>query len=70
MLNNTDYNYSFLVIKAERVPHDNMDTMYMFPDEDDDLTNYTGRNVQVMVPNGLLQSVGKQLYIIASYIAS
>ena len=47
------------MIKAEHVPYDSMGTMYMFPDEDDDLTNYTGRITQVMIPNGLLQSIGK-----------
>ena len=47
------------MIKAEHVPHNNMSTAYMFPDEDDDLTNYTGRNAQVMIPNALLQSIGK-----------
>ena len=47
------------MIKAEHVPHDNMGTTYMFPDEDDNLTDYTGRNAQVIVPNGLLQSIGK-----------
>ena len=51
--------YNFIVIKAEHVPYDNMGTIYMFPDEDDDLTNYTGRSAQVMVPNGLLQNIGK-----------
>ena len=58
MLNNTDYTH-FIVIKAEHVPHDNMGTMYMFPDEDDDLTNYTGRIAHVMIPNDLLQSISK-----------
>ena len=47
------------MIKAEHVPYDNMGITYMFPDEDDDLTNYTGRIAQVMIPNGLLQSIGK-----------
>ena len=36
-----------------------MGTTYMFPDEDDDLTNYTGRSANVMVPNGLLQAICK-----------
>ena len=31
----------------------------MFPDEDDNLTNYTGGRAQVMVPNGLLRAIGK-----------
>ena len=51
--------YNFTVIKAERIPQDSMSTMYKFPDEDDDLTDYTGGNAQVMVPNGLLQGIGK-----------
>ena len=59
MLNNRDNIVSYAVIKAEHVPYDNMGTTYMFPDEDDDLTNYTGRVAQVMIPNGLLQSIGK-----------
>ena len=58
VLNNTRL-YSYVVIKAEHVPYDNMGTTYMFPDEDDDLTNYAGRSAQVMVPNGLLQAIGK-----------
>ena len=33
--------------------------MYSFPDEDDDLANYTSRSAQVMVPNGLLRAIGK-----------
>ena len=32
--------------------------MYTFPDDNDDLTNYTGGNAQVMLPNGLLQGNG------------
>ena len=54
------------VIKAECIPQGSMSTMYTFPDEDDDLTNYTGGNAQVMVPNGLLQGNGK-LNIITTY---
>ena len=51
--------YSLIVIKAEHVSHDNMDGTYMFPSEDDDLTNYVGGSAQVMVPSGLLQAIGK-----------
>ena len=51
--------YNFIVIKAERIPYDSMSTVYTFPDEDDDLTNYAGGNAQVMVPNRLLQGSGK-----------
>ena len=50
--------HTFIVIKAERIPYDSMDTMYTFPDDNDDLTNYTGGNAQVMLPNGLLQGNG------------
>ena len=57
MLNNRDHTVSYVVIKAEHIQHDNVGTTYMFPDEDDDLTNYTGRIAQVMIPNGLLQSI-------------
>ena len=35
-----------------------MDTMYTFPDDNDDLTNYTGGNAQVVLPIGLLQGNG------------
>ena len=44
------------MIKAEHVPYG---TMYIFPDEDDNLTDYTGRIAQVIIPNGLLQSTGR-----------
>ena len=36
-----------------------MDATYIFPSEDDDLTNYAGGSAQVMVPSGLLQAIGK-----------
>ena len=54
------------MIKAEHVPYD---TTYMFPDEDDNLTDYTGRSAQVMIPNGLLQSIGKY-NAIYNYVAT
>ena len=38
------------------------DMMYIFPDEDDDLVNYTSRSAQVMVPNGLLRAIGKCMW--------
>lgn len=60
---NTDL-FSFIVIKAEHVSYDNMGAKsYMFPDDSDDLTNYTGGNAQVIVPNNLLQAIGKCNYI-------
>ena len=49
----------FIVIKAERIPYDNVGTVYTFPAEDDNLTSYAGGSAQVMVPNGLLHSNGK-----------
>ena len=48
--------YIFAVIKAEHVSHDEG---YMFPDDDDDLTEYTGGSVQLMLPSGLLQDFSK-----------
>ena len=49
----------FTVIKAKHVPYDSVGEMYLFPDEGDDLTNYTGGSAQVIIPNGLLQAIGK-----------
>jgi len=34
---------------------------YVFPDEQDDLTNYTGGDARIMVPNSILQHVMEQL---------
>ena len=52
--------YYHIVIKGERISYDDMGTLYIFPNEDDDLANYTGGSAQVMVPNGLLQAtIGK-----------
>ena len=47
------------MIKAELIPNGNVEAMYVFPDEDDDLSNYAGGNAQVVVSNGLLQAIGK-----------
>ena len=51
----TVYCHTFYVIVIKAVQYGSMDTVYIFPDENDNLTNYTGGNAQVMVPNGLLQ---------------
>ena len=51
--------HNFTVIKAESISQGSMSTMYTFPDENDDMTNYTEGNAQVMVPNSLLQGNGK-----------
>ena len=48
-----------LVIKAERVSNDEVDKGYIFPNYDDDLTEYTGGSVQLMVPSGLLQDISE-----------
>ena len=34
---------------------------YLFPDEQDDLTSFTGGRTQIMVPNSVLQHVVEQL---------
>ena len=39
--------------------NETFDDGYVFPDEDDDFTAYTGRSAQVMVPSGLLQEICK-----------
>ena len=46
-----------IVIKAERVSNDSVDKGYVFPDEDDNLTNYNGGSAQLMLPSGLLQDI-------------
>ena len=49
----------YVVIKAERISNNTVDKGYVFPDEDDNLTAYTGGSAQLMVPNGLLQDICK-----------
>ena len=51
----------YTVIKAERVSDDGVDKDYVFPDEDDNLTVYSGGNTQLMVPIGLLQNISKNI---------
>ena len=51
--------YIFVVIKAERIPNDDVDDGYTFPDNDDDLTKYKGGAVQLMVAGDLLQDISK-----------
>ena len=54
------YNHlCFVVLKAERVSNDSLNRGYVFPDEDDNLTAYTGGITQLSVPVGLLQNVCK-----------
>lgn len=54
--------HAFLVIKVERVSNEDTEEGYIFPDEDDELTDYIGGNVQLMVPVGVLQDISKQNY--------
>ena len=53
------YVYLHVVIKAERVSNDSVQKGYVFPDEDDNLTAYTGGNARVMVSSDLLQNISK-----------
>lgn len=52
------YVHMFAVIKAELLT-DDLDEGYVFPDEDDNLTDYNGGSAQLMVPSGLLQDISK-----------
>ena len=51
----------YTVVKAERVSNDSVDKDYVFPDEDDNLTSYTGGSAQLNVPSGLLQNISKHI---------
>ena len=48
-----------VVIKAERLSNDSMHGGYVFPDEDDNLTAYTGGSARLMVSSDLLQNISK-----------
>ena len=57
-------NYSvFTVIKAEIVTQESISLAqpYVFPDNSDNVSGFTGRNGQVMLPSMLLQDVLNQL---------
>ena len=58
------HTYAYLVIKAERVSNDSVQNGYVFPDEDDNVTAYTGGNAQVMVSSGLLQNISKYVHLV------
>ena len=49
----------FVVLKAERVSNDSLSKGYKFPDEDDNLTEYTGSSAQLSVSADLLQDLSK-----------
>ena len=51
----------YTVVKAERVSNDSVGKDYVFPDEDDNLTAYTGGSAQLTVPSGLLQHISKHI---------
>ena len=51
--------YIYAVIKAERVSNDSVDKHYVFPDEDDNLTSYTGGSAQLNISSSLLQNISK-----------
>jgi len=55
--------YTFVVIKAERISDDDIDEGYMFPDDNDDLTEYNGGTIQLMVSSDLLQDISKHFII-------
>ena len=54
---------SFAVVKAQRLSNENVRAgeAYVFPDEQDDLTSFTGGGTQIMVPNSVLRQVMEQL---------
>ena len=52
----------FIVLKAERISNDSVDRGYVFPDENDNLTAYTGVSAQLAVPSALLQDISKYSY--------
>ena len=52
-----------VVIKAEQVSNDSAYEGYAFPDEDDNLTAYTGGNAQLMIPSELIQNISKSTYV-------
>ena len=55
----TVYVYALVVLKAERISNGGMNKGYKFPDDDDDLTAYTGRYTQLSLSGSLLQDLCK-----------
>ena len=51
----------FIVIKVEHLSSEDMNKGYVFPDEDDDLTDYKGESTHLMIPSSLLQD-SMQIY--------
>jgi len=55
--------YLCVVVKAQRLSNENVQAgeAYVFPDEQDDLTSFSGGDAQIMVPNSILRHVVEQL---------
>ena len=51
------------VVKAQRLSNENIQAgeAYVFPDEQDNLTSFTGGDTQIMIPNSVLRHVMEQL---------
>ena len=60
-----------IVLKAERVSNESLEKGYVFPDEDDNLTSYTGKSAQLAIPGSLLQNICKlkKIFFMCSYVA-
>jgi len=58
-----NYNDIVTVIKASLISNDSIQAgdPYMFPSENDDLSNFTGGNTQFTFPNAALQDVLEKL---------
>ncbi|XP_065906698.1 uncharacterized protein [Dysidea avara] len=54
---------SNFVVKAQRLSNENIQAgeAYVFPDEQDNLTSFTGGDTQIMIPNSVLRHVMEQL---------
>ena len=47
------------MLKVEHIPDESLEKGYVFPDEDDNLTSYTGGNTQLAIPGSLLENICK-----------
>ena len=55
--------YIHTVIKVELVSNDSVDKEYVFPNEVDNLTTYSGGSAELVVPVGLLQNISKNVVL-------
>ena len=55
--------YFIVVVKAQLISDDSIQAgkSYQFPNDDDDLTNFTGRTAQIMFSNDVLKGVLDQI---------